>query len=361
MTSRRISRMNHGTTSMNLHSIGEHSMEEYSKNGDLIESFNDENSSSAGMEANTPTLMQQPKTYTKSGILVLLALLAGSLGLSYGIVSQLLAKRDRKTPLKFRKEEDGMYRFKIVQLSDLHFGEGGSSWRTDHGVKTWELVDRIIDAESPDLIVLSGDQVSAYDRDGHHHAAKQYQMIGEKLSEYKIHWAMIFGETDDMDMEIESDGVNRTVPAKYIRDDLLQIDMKFPYSLTQRGPEALFGLTNYILNIAVEKDTPAAQIYFFDSGGGSLPKQLQQSQVNWFAQSYGQLPAVAFQHIPTVDMKFNEKCVGYHGEEVEPLDFDPGLIDAMSESTRVYFLAAGHSHGNHYCCPFTRYERGLLD
>ena len=31
---------------------------------------------------------------------------------------------------------------------------------------------------------------------------------------------------------------------------------------------------------------------------------------------------------------------------------DPGIANAMSESTRIYFLATGHNHGNDYCCHY---------
>jgi hypothetical protein len=48
-----------------------------------------------------------------------------------------------------------------------------------------------------------------------------------------------------------------TLPAKYDRNDLVQIHMMFPSSLTQRGPPELFGVTNYILDINVDDHDPA--------------------------------------------------------------------------------------------------------
>jgi predicted MPP superfamily phosphohydrolase len=289
----------------------------------------------------------------------MVAALALSMGLAYGVTHLVNFFREgspnAKPILRFRSEGD-TYRFKIVQLSDLHLGEASNTpWGPDQDLKTWKLIDTILKAEQPDLIILSGDQVSANDCPN---AAEYYKMIGKKLSHYKIPWAMIFGDYDDMDYNLR-DGSNGIVPAKYSREDLLEVDMSFQYSLTKKGPEHVFGLTNYLLDIYAN-DNAAAQIYLFDSGGGSLPKQLLQSQVNWYNQMYGRLPAVAFQHIPTMNMQYNDRCIGFHGEDLQVLDYDPGLVNAMSESTRVYFLAAGHSHGNNYCCPFTMWLQVCL-
>jgi hypothetical protein len=275
--------------------------------------------------------------------------------LSRGGVPLLFGSNDHlqgKPILRFRSEGDGMYRFKIVQLADLHLGEAPDTvLGPEQDVKTWELVDQILTKEKPDLIVLSGDQISA--NACLDNATEYYKLLGERLSRYKIPWAMTFGDYDDSDFELR-DGSNKTVPAKYSREDLLEVDMGFQYSLTEKGPEMLFGVTNYVLTAFLE-NSPAAQIYIFDSGGGSLPLEMQQSQVSWFSQTDQRLPAVAFQHVPTMNMQYSEHCMGYHGEDIQALHLDPGIADAMSETTRMYFLAAGHNHGNHYCCPFTRW------
>jgi hypothetical protein len=277
-------------------------------------------------------------------------------------------------------QPDDIYQFKIVQLADLHLGEG-----IETDTKTYHLIDTILKAEHPDLIVLSGDQISA----DHllDNAVAYYQSLGEYLTTYGIPWCMIFGDSDDADYRIPGDNSsNKTLPAKYHRKELLQVDMEFPLSLTQRGPDTIFGMTNYILNVFVKEDgdddddLPAAAIYLLDSGGGSLPVKLRQNQIDWFYNSDGRLPAVAFQHYPTREFQFQKnKCMGHmRGEEQEeeqeataatatllqlqeqphPLQKeveleDPGIANAMSESTRVYFLAVGHDHGNDYCCPFT--------
>jgi hypothetical protein len=288
-----------------------------------------------------------------------------------------------------QQHDDVVYRFKIVQLADLHLG--GEVGGTETDAKTYQLIDTILKAEHPDLIVLSGDQISA----DHllDNAVAYYQSLGEYLTTYGIPWCMIFGDSDDADYHIPGGNSNETLPAKYYRNELLQFDMDFPLSLTQRGPDTLFGMTNYILTVYVkdddnDDDVPAAAIYLLDSGGGSLPAKLRQNQIDWFYNSDGRLPAVAFQHYPTREFQFQkDKCMGHvKGEEQEDEEVttatddataipllllqqeqqqlhqpskkvleleDPGIANAMSESARVYFLAVGHDHGNDYCCPFT--------
>jgi hypothetical protein len=197
---------------------------------------------------------------------------------------------------------------------------------------------------------LSGDQLTG--NNCKENATSYYRMLGEFLSAYDTPWAMIFGNHDDDAYTIY--GTDQTIPAKYSRRDLLKIDQRFPLSLSEGGPLEVTGTTNYVLDISLE-DTAAAQIFFFDSGGGSYPKTIDDSQIQWFQEqaSKSQLPAVAFQHVPTEAYQFADACAGFQGEEgIDPLEYDAGIANALAESGRVSFLAVGHNHGNDYCCPY---------
>jgi hypothetical protein len=223
-----------------------------------------------------------------------------------------------------------------------------SDWGPRQDETTWRALDRIILFEDPDLIVLSGDQLTGNNcRDN---ATAYYQMLGEFLTAYNTPWAMIFGNHDDADFEVE--GENRTIPHKYSRRDLLEVDQSFPLSLSKHGPSDLFGTTNYVLGIQLD-GTATAQIYFLDSGGGSLPQQIDESQIQWLEgrAKLSQLPAVAFQHIPT-DSDGLHACRGFQGEGIDPLVSDAGILEALSKHDRFSFLAVGHNHGNDYCCEY---------
>jgi hypothetical protein len=211
------------------------------------------------------------------------------------------AHSDYKPTLQFTQVDNQTWKFTILQIADIHLGEAEDAyWGQEQDRKTWQVLDKMLSLESPDLLVLSGDQVTANNCESN--ATEYYRLLGEYLSKYGVPWATIFGNHDDMDFEIP--GTNLTKPAKYSRKNLLEVDQSFFLSLTQEGPSNVFGTTNYVLDIPMG-DRPAAQIYFLDTGGGSLPQAIHQSQVEWLEKEFlfspRLLPAVAFQHIPTQD------------------------------------------------------------
>ena len=246
-------------------------------------------------------------------------------------------------------DDSETWTFKIAQITDIHLGEAESTFGPEQDLKTWLVMDKVLTTESPDFIVLSGDQLTA--NNCKNNATAYYQLLGEFLSRYEIPWAMVFGNHDDMDYEVP--GGNTTIPVKYSRDDLLTIDQSFPLSLSQGGPRDVTGTTNYFLNVHIG-DKAVAQIVFLDSGGGSLEEAIDESQVQWFREqaSSSKLPGVAFQHIPTSGSLFSDYCSGFQGEGIEALHYDAGILEALVDAGRFSFLAAGHNHGNDYCCPY---------
>jgi hypothetical protein len=271
--------------------------------------------------------------------------------------------QDRPPHLAFQKRPSGQYEFKILQITDIHLGEAeNQEWGPRQDDKTWKALEAILAAEAPvDLIVLGGDQLTA--NNCKNNATAYYQNLGEFLLPYGIPWALIFGNHDDMDFETAH---GEKIPAKYSREDLLEVDQRFPLSLTQAGPRSIDGTTNYILDIYSppihnKEDTPkevVSRILFLDSGGGSMEEAITDSQIDWVRKetSKSTVPAMAFQHIPTQSHIFFDggQCKGLHDDGLTPLDYDGGIIDALAESNRFLFLAVGHDHGNDYCCPYVR-------
>ena len=278
--------------------------------------------------------------------------------------------------------------FKIMQLADLHLGEDEyTDWGPMQDIKTWRVLDTIIPLENPDLIVLSGDQITAGNVDAN--ATAYYRRLGEHLSYHGIPWACIFGNHDDAPFEVKDpNGTIIKIPAKTSRAQLLAADQQFPLSMTQsqasstinnehpQSSSSLFGTSNYVLNVHYppnwkvqdqpknDDDDVAVQLFFLDSGGGSLVEQLEQNQIYWLEQTHRQdIPgAVVFQHIPTTDFAFvmknggdnrNHKvgCRGLHDDPVNSLAHDPGIVSALQRAQNIPFLAVGHNHGNDYCCP----------
>ena len=264
--------------------------------------------------------------------------------------------------------------FKILQLTDLHLGEATfTDWGPEQDRKTFRLLDTIIPLERPDLIVLSGDQLTANDI-GQKNATSYYKMLGEHLSnKVGIPWALIFGNHDDAPFEFRME--NGTIvkkPAMTSRAELLAVDRNFPLSLTQLGPNDLFGTSNYALPVYVPSGWPqwkqeldmrtpgseynnnlALQLIFLDSGGGSLPMKLKQNQLDWFRKIHqSTISGVAvFQHIPTNEFVYDgSTCQGLHDDPVDSIEKDPGIIKLLQEAGNVLWLGVGHDHGNDYCC-----------
>jgi len=261
--------------------------------------------------------------------------------------------------LRFR-EHDHSWKFKIVQITDIHLGEEPTTdWGPANDQKTFRLLKNILMIEKPDLIVLSGDQITAnYSLPN---ATTYYQILGDFLSQFNTPWATTFGNHDDLDYSARPPAdyypqnklPSGKYPPKYSRSDLLEVDQKHHFSLTKGGISNVTGTTNYKLNILL-RDHVAAQIFMFDSGGGSLPERIAKSQLDWFQREFSisQHPAVAFQHIPSSAHTYHESCSGFQGEGIDALQFDAGIVPALTRTKRFAFLAVGHNHGNDYCCPY---------
>jgi hypothetical protein len=174
------------------------------------------------------------------------------------------------------------------------------------------------------------------------------------------------GNHDDMAYEVE-DGTGTIIPhPSTLRLDLIKIDQSFPLSLSLSSQNSaspdnnnnLTGVTNYVLDVLDPiTEKLALQIFFLDSGGGSMREAIEDDQVQWLRQqaaaaavtkTTATIPAVAFQHIPTSAHEYidADTCLGYQGEGVAEIQYDGGIADVMIESGRFHFLAVGHNHGN---------------
>jgi hypothetical protein len=251
-----------------------------------------------------------------------------------------------KPILSFNKERS----FKILQLTDLHLGEDpDTDWAPAADQKTFSLLRKLIKVENPDLIVLGGDQLTGNNVD--ENATVYYDLLADLLESFSIPYALIFGNHDDMDLEVRLPNDSLVIkPAKTSRRQLLRSDQRHAHSLVQEGPSHVFGVSNYMLSV-YQGDNVKLQVVLLDSGGGSLPQEIVQSQLDWYqSQRLAGVDAVAFQHIPTHQFQFanNKTCKGYKGEDITPLESDPvGEVSVLD----VHFLAVGHNHGNSYCCP----------
>ncbi|KAF9432303.1 purple acid phosphatase [Entomortierella beljakovae] len=312
--------------------------------------------------------------------------------------------------LRFKR--DGT--FKIVQFADIHMATGPhschntpSSMECTGDINTIKMMERMLDAEQPDLVVYTGDNVDGLTSKDAFSTIMKYS---KPVIDRGIPWTIIFGNHDE-----EGD---------LSREEMIMSAKDLPYALSQRGPLGISGTGNYVLNIFDRKrrrrngyydlddglfrtsesraqgqddgddeessllgEKSRFNLYFLDSGAYSFSLDypgwdwIKDDQVEWFRQTSRAITskydkdnvpnALAFFHIPIPEYnlvgngddddddddvrysretkKPNSHMVGDKNEGVSTPSYNSGMFDAFLESLDVRATTAGHDHLNDYC------------
>jgi len=242
--------------------------------------------------------------------------------------------------LRFRPD----HTFTLVQFTDLHWKNGEPD-----DLKTRALMERVLESEKPDLVMLTGDVIeggSCAD------PANSWREAVQPMVARKIPWAAVFGNHDD--------------EGALSRRELLAVQQSLPGCLSESGPVGLSGVGNYILDIRASADEQtAARLYCLDSQSYAEPKTggygwIQPDQIAWYleqaqtarAANSGQpLPALAFFHIPFPeynDVWDKHACQGHKQEDVCCPQFNSGFFAALREGGDVLGTFVGHDHVNDF-------------
>jgi hypothetical protein len=275
---------------------------------------------------------------------------------------------DKKTyyvrPATVPVRQDG--KFKILQVADLHFstgpGECKDSYPSDEygdlncaaDKLTLEFVDKVLNQESPDMVVLSGDQVfgsSAPD------AETAYLKAVAPFVSRGIPYAVILGNHDHQ--------------GSLSRSELMDLLESLPYSLANSGPREVAGQGNYVVEVHPFASPAAPQtslnLFFLDSHGGnggglkSIFRKGEEwihiSQISYvvseaerLAQFQRDSMAMLFQHIPLpeFDEDLSTAKVGKQREGVYAPVYNSGALDGYSHAG-VSVVGVGHDHLNDFC------------
>lgn len=249
--------------------------------------------------------------------------------------------------LKFNDEG----KFKIVQFTDIHWVYG-----SDNSKPARERIIEVLDAEKPDLVVLTGDVVTAKP------AEKGLKEALAPIVERKIPFALTFGNHDE-----END---------LSRKEMLAVVQSLEGNLTTTT-DGITGVTNYVLPIkASSDDRAAAVLYVFDSNAYSTIKGLkgygwiEHDQIGWYKKTSAAytaanggtpIPSLAFFHIPIPEYHEavqNESnfMVGTRKERACSAEVNSGLGTAMLAAGDVMATFVGHDHVNDYAVNW----RGIL-
>jgi 3',5'-cyclic AMP phosphodiesterase CpdA len=245
-------------------------------------------------------------------------------------------------PPELRVRADGT--FTIVQFTDTHFTNTDA-----RDEQTIALMEQVLEAEQPDLVMLTGDVI-----DGGRcpDPAAAWRLAVSPIVARGLPWAAVFGNHDD--------------EGRLDRVQLMALQQSIPGCLSQRGPAHLTGVSNYLLKVLdTQGDNSVAHLYCIDSNSYSptgLGKYdwIHRDQVAWYAQTARELaeanggeklPALAFFHIPLPE--YHElwdyhPCYGVKYEEICPPFVNSGLFAAMHEAGDVLGTFVGHDHVNDF-------------
>lgn len=252
-----------------------------------------------------------------------------------------------KHKLSFR--QDGT--FTIVQFTDLHWMDGRAEDQ-----RTRELMERVMEAEQPDLVIFTGDLIyTGPVPEGEKACEQPKQAFREAVSAVEksgTPWAFVFGNHDT------EQGVSYS--------ELMDIALEHPHCLAEPGPAELAGSGNYTLEIAGTGTRAGAILYMLDTGAYSGLAQIpgynwvRQSQIRWLTEQSARLnpqageaklPALAFFHIPLpeyAEMWSTQTCYGHKFEQVCAPVLNSGLFTAMVEMGDVAGTFCGHDHINDF-------------
>ncbi|KAF2110041.1 Metallo-dependent phosphatase-like protein [Lophiotrema nucula] len=268
------------------------------------------------------------------------------------------AKVEKPVP---RIRKDG--KFKIMQVSDLHLSTGVGACRDpepkehngghcDADTRTLDFVERLLDEEKPDMVVLSGDQVNG---DTAPDVQSAIFKIAAVLVERKIPYAAIFGNHDD------EGTLSRTAQ--------MSLYESLPFSLSQAGPNTIDGVGNYFVEVLAHGNNKhsALTLYFLDTHSYSPDEAhykgydwIKPNQISWFQTTAQSLKDshkhythihldMAFIHIPLPEYDPTDKpIVGTWKERITAPGFNTYFKDALVHQG-IKAVSCGHDHVNDYC------------
>lgn len=267
---------------------------------------------------------------------------------------------------KLQFNEDGI--FKIMNISDIQDGKKLMSITED-------FMKAAIEAENPDLIILTGDNIAGNTlKESKTETA--IRAVMDVLDPYGIPVAIVFGNHD------QESGMSK--------EDQMAIYNQYSCSISYDDGEALWGCGTYNIPVysSVDETKIAFNCWLFDSGSNDENgdyDHVKQDQLDWYKAKSAELkeanggkavPSIAFQHIivpeifdalKEVDSSADGAIAKYSkfyvlpetaaegsvmGEAPCPSGVNGGEFDAFLECGDVLAVVSGHDHTNSFVVPY---------
>ncbi|KAG0562152.1 hypothetical protein KC19_9G121700 [Ceratodon purpureus] len=265
--------------------------------------------------------------------------------------------------------------FKIVQVADMHYGNGGNTTCQDvlpeqfdgcSDLNTTAFLKRVIADEKPDLLVFSGDNIMQKDCVD---PVASMEMAFAPAVEAGIPWAAILGNHDQ--------------EGNLSREGVMSYITSMDYTVARVNPSgdscgfAIDGFGNYVLEIFGAEGSPqegksVMNLYLVDSGdyaplpriGGygwvhetqstwikSVAKKLQMAYMNDAPAQPQAAPALAYFHIPVPEFSnlAPSEFRGVKQEGISSASINSGFLTTLLEGGDVKAAFVGHDHVNDFC------------
>lgn len=209
--------------------------------------------------------------------------------------------------------------FTIMQLTDVHIGGGWMSFHKDR--KAIDCVVRMVTAEHPDLVAVTGD--IAYPvpfQSGTFNNKTAARLFGRVMQNLGVYWAPVLGNHDTESYAVYS----RRYIGKYYQTQGFAPKGSRPYCLFCSGPDPVDGIGNYTVTVKNTDGQVTQALFFMDTGSyvdgdyfGFLWKYdgMHANQMDWYRSEIaaltannrtvgaGQPKSLMFFHIPIAQYK----------------------------------------------------------
>lgn len=236
--------------------------------------------------------------------------------------------------------------FKIVQFTDTHI----RTTLPEDAAAVYALMDEVIDVEKPDLVVLTGDNVTV------NPCRPEISRLVRFLDSKKVPWCVVFGNHDD-------------------QQELSRAQMSEMYASGRYSLNTLDG-SGELADVELKVGDGSFYVYCMDSHAYSM--LLGESCYDWFTPAQVQWmrdccaartdadgtvsPALAFFHIPLCEYidawapmenprqgaSKGAPCLGIRGEVICCGGLNTGMYEAMREGGSVIGVSVGHDHDNDF-------------